>query len=459
MDICYQKMLKILPEVDLSAAGYFEDNLNNSDLKVNWQYTPTYNLNVKKNKVNTVLVSTGCFAPLHHGHLAMMDKAKKVLKKTKNHHFAGGYFALAHDDYIKQKIPNNYQQYDAECRLATNKLFLEQNNHWAMIDPWIAFACKNDVNFTNYILRLKYFLTKKYKAKFNIVFVCGSDNYQFMNAFVGCGFCICVVREKDQIKKAKALSKSLNKIRNCSLILSDNINQRSSTEIRKSYSNLDKSNKIKKQLFHYLIRVEPNNHSNALILKNALQKTFKSSIKIILMSVDEQKTILKKYLKKKNLKSISLDNFIPGDYNLSVSRVFLAGAGQINHHQIIINNFPNQVSPGSYILFDDDIITGSTIKLASKLLSNKKVKIIESVSLLNLWWKEKYPNQKLNLYDVVDCRDFFANANQNSGLLLNNHNKSYRAPYTDLDVNLSSRAKIPPEKISLFKKVLKIKSD
>jgi hypothetical protein len=97
----------------------------------------------------------------------------------------------------------------------------------------------------------------------------------------------------------------------------------------------------------------------------------------------------------------------------------------------------NAIPSGSYVLVEDDSVTGETIAMALSLLP--KDVLVEQQVLLS----DFASYQGTDYHDVVDLRDFIIGS-KNGGLgVLMAFNTTGRAPYLMPYVSLRSRAKIP----------------
>ena len=145
----------------------------------------------------------------------------------------------------------------------------------------------------------------------------------------------------------------------------------------------------------------------------------------------------------KDKKTISLDSYFNGTYNLSISREFDISSPQFHYNRMLsrsglppLEEQIKIIKSGEYTLVDDDSVSGSTLKSVKALLP-KDIKI-NDIFLLSSLLKEKY-------FDVVDLRDFIVGAN-NSGLVTKLPNRTIvRSPYMLPYVNLSTRASIHPD--------------
>lgn len=133
-------------------------------------------------------------------------------------------------------------------------------------------------------------------------------------------------------------------------------------------------------------------------------------------------------LKDKN--TISLDCWFKGKYNFRVSRVFKAFDIQTTPYNIIYENKPIIDDYEDLIIIDDDVCSGYTLNSVVKELNITNYKVY---TLLD--------TQNINMYDVIDIRDFIVGA-EYGGLMT----EYGRLPYIYPFVNLETRATIKNQK-------------
>jgi hypothetical protein len=140
-------------------------------------------------------------------------------------------------------------------------------------------------------------------------------------------------------------------------------------------------------------------------------------------------------------KTINLDSYYRGTYNLEVTRLFDISDMQKKYISLVsrfrdksIEEQIKVIKPGDYTIVDDDSVSGRTLNSIKSCLS-KDINI-ESTYLLSSQIKEK-------IFDVIDFRDFIVGA-ENSGLTVRLPNlEIIRVPYLLPYVCLKSRANIP----------------
>lgn len=406
--------------------------------------------NIDKIENPIVLLSTGGFYPIHDGHIKMMEAAKKVLTAN-GYDVIGGYLSLSHDDYISTKPYYISDQYE---RVNEDREYLK-NNDWLMIDPWESIYVRTPINFTDVIERLEQYLQKYVSKKIKVAYVFGGDNVEFMYCFKKYGIAVCLNRNG-----YNDLFESTKKIKNKNMFFIENADESSSLSSRNIREKQSKIEISYKDVGNYLIRNESLLPLENLIrddnkeLLKQLQEEFLNKFMRLLSNCFDNKIFIKvinmefqlkdayKYLQEQ--KTINLDSYFRGTYNLEVSRLFNISSYQDKYIELIgrlghesIEEQVNKIDKGNYILVDDDSVTGRTLKSIKEMLPSK-VKIEQTYLLANSI------NEKV--FDVVDLRDFIVGT-KNSGLVVKLPNGKYtRAPYMMPYVNLTTRASIPPSK-------------
>lgn len=406
------------------------------------------NVNDLKNPI--VLLSTGGFYPIHDGHIKMMEEAKKVLSED-GYDVIGGYLSLSHDDYISTKPYYISDQYE---RINEGREYLK-NSDWLMIDPWESIYVRTPINFTDVIERLQKYLQKYIDERIKIAYIFGGDNVEFMYCFKKNGIAVCLNRDGYNELFIKTM-----KIKNDNMYFIDNLN--SSSLLSSRYIREKHSKKIisYKDVGNYLIRNESLLPLSNLIrednkeLLQQLQEEFLNKFMRLLSNCFDNKIFIKvinmefqlkdayDYLQKQN--TINLDSYFRGTYNLEVSRLFNVSSYQDKYIKLIgrlghetIEEQVKKIKNGSYVLVDDDSVTGRT-------LNSIKEKLPTDVVISETYLLANSINEKV--FDVVDLRDFIIGTT-NSGLVVKLPNGIYtRAPYVMPYVNLTTRTSIPPSR-------------
>lgn len=142
----------------------------------------------------SVVVGTGAMAPLHRGHVAMLEAAKKRIE-AEGEIVAGGYIHPDNDAYVATKLQS--ESYNA-LRRASEASALLGDNSWIRVDTWASLWLTSAVNFTTILSHTKNYLASIFPdVSFKVYHVFGGDNFFFSAAFYGYGNAVCVRRGED----------------------------------------------------------------------------------------------------------------------------------------------------------------------------------------------------------------------------------------------------------------------
>jgi nicotinic acid mononucleotide adenylyltransferase len=169
--------------LDPEEAGWFQESHNTFDkFGEQWAMTPSHKLLDSEGQEDIILLSTGGYAPIHDGHIAMMEAAK-IHMESKGFRVRGGYVSPGHDDYV---VTHKGVKLFSPERLAyaNHKL---KDHLWLMVDPWESVGCTCSVNFTAVIDHLEKTIGCR------VCYVVGSDNARFSLTFQDRGL-LCIVR-------------------------------------------------------------------------------------------------------------------------------------------------------------------------------------------------------------------------------------------------------------------------
>lgn len=386
---------------------------------------------------NYCLITTGCFAPLHTGHVHMMNEAKKWLE-SQGHIVDYGSFVLAHQKYIDQK----HGRFTLEERqyLAQN---LIGDYTWLHVDVRANLYYDDDTNFTQIMTELFPYSKKQ-------AYVFGSDRYKFgYIAQTDDRLYICVIRDETHIQQVKDLYDTLN-LPNLVYIIPEHIDPSSSTAKVDSVYLPEPSQArrcaIRDDGLYYMSKSYQKAYD---IFKVRLEDAFRRCspfTQIDWINVDEQLEKVPDFDKP----VISLDKYYKGDIQLNISRYFELFGFQKQAKDLICSTEYDEEIPlkplicklpvDEYILVDDDSVSGYTVNRLSEEIDT----LVETYTLM----EQVYD-------DVVDARDFLFGTKY-SGLLcklLNGNVK--RIPYIWPYVNLYHRATIHLNKQALFSQLIK----
>ena len=436
------------------AAGFFLDSFDLfEELGIqdfNLPMNPIHKIKkeISNKKKNIVLISTGGFSPVHDGHIYTLEIAKKELEK-RGYNVLAGYLSPSHDDYVSTK-DNGLAHNPAlnRIRLINEKV---KNSTWISAATHESVYTRTSINFTDVVYNLKKYLQFHFDFKFDIGYVFGGDNAHFIRAFQDEDMAICVSRnhENESIFQEDNIE-HLNYI-----YVKDNPHEKlSSTKIRQFKKDISKNENSK----NYLIRDDfyfYKDIPNSLSPINKLKSIFKNYLPyydFILLDVKKQFNYAEKKKKQSTKKTLSLDVYSKGNYNLEISRKFNISESQSSaisfvsrpeYEGFCFKEFSQTLPEEDFVLIEDDIASGQTLSFVKKLIPDKS-QIIDYILLSNY---EKYSNIKK--IDIVDLRDFIINA-PFSGLVVEYKNNIFRVPYIQPYVDLFSRASIPHNKAVSF---------
>lgn len=191
--------------VDLS--GFFDDGLPPGEIdQLIKKHADTYPIEkisrrlsfAKRTTVNSkgyvVLTATGSFAPMHRGHIEMMEIAREIVERE-GYYVLGGIFIPEHDDYLVLKKRNGTERWPASKRLAVIVDRLNESD-WLDADPWACNSAPTELLFTDMILRAQFSVNTALETfpSIKIVHVFGGDHAEYSRAFIRSGKCVCVGR-------------------------------------------------------------------------------------------------------------------------------------------------------------------------------------------------------------------------------------------------------------------------
>ncbi|MBI1215559.1 MAG: hypothetical protein GC185_07055 [Alphaproteobacteria bacterium] len=472
------------------AAGYFNDGfapgLLESLSDPRWLTTPLFKLRrgletrtrSQKERRPLVLFSTGGFAPVHEGHIQMMEAARARMEEA-GFDVIGGFMAPAHDSYVSGK-GSGAENFPIGVRLELLAQALAENA-WIEADPWMAQYTPGDLNFTDIYARLQKYLAAQLPegGDIAIAYVFGADNARFARAFIAQGMAVCVNRpgfaevleevqgdaplmETGRIFFADAnVDVSSKRIRlgqhpplpvRQDMLLSEGPASEAHTVFMRD--DLDWA------LAPWRGDVPPESFAQAKAafvsgLKAAMEKAYEGSpllpegakMDVVTVPCEEQEAWLRENFSGRDL--INMDCVTSGTgHPANISRLFRLSDGQALTGGIVHRPDAEawqddlaHLPKGDYVLVDDDIATGASMKALEERLP-EGVRITERVSLLKKWFKQNHPDTPYNPVNILDARDFLIGSRM-GGLVVEGFDGSLgRAPYLSPYVSLRSRASV-----------------
>jgi len=404
-------------------AGYFDDSVE--DEKVFDQiFTGTIPVSSISNNIHqadnpAVIITTGSFCPIHDGHVEMMEKAKQTLQKS-GYDVLAGYISPDHDDYIIEKNGDDAILAYERIKLINDKC---KKFDWLYADPSSSIFSKGSINFTEVVNNLELYLKKCFDIQIKVFYVCGGDNARFAKTFELKGNCVVISRPGYE----KCYDETYNDLKDCdNIIWASNNNSMSST----AYRSIIKHNKADKKSLS--IRIEDNDDREKMLL-NIMLDRYKS---INLTKTSDQRSVYNKLAESNNL--VSLDSVChEKSFSLQMSRHYdFFGCNMIGYGRRPgtkdLKIQASSIPKGEYILIDDDIHTGGTMRYAKNIMESCDHQIDAVMSLM----------MSIKGEEILDSRDFFVGGD-NNGLVVQLPNGIItRAPYIYPYVCPFSRASV-----------------
>jgi nicotinic acid mononucleotide adenylyltransferase len=483
----------------LVEAGYLSVR-RQEPLETNWLSTPfgkavrnLEDLSPDQKRAPLVLFSTGCYNPPHAGHFHILQKAKTALEE-RGHTVIAGYVVPAHQSYINQKVtdcPGQHASLSASRRLAACGGAISNDDNvstWLDVDPYEVLYGRCDVNFTATQHRLELYLRQHVSDQVHLVYVFGGDNASFTRVYWNRGLAVCVNRPgyEDTFERFRAELESDaeagNEDRKKRILWVKGYNELASSIIRcgkpsspTKVTHLAEGTSSSSVKSTYYLRLESKEHRPFTLLLASLIEASIPSCMVCLTEIRDQIKLLattvkatKDALGKQDMKlqsnhhieTISLDAAIPGKYNLAISRLYLlcdiAQATRLSSptltHRPGSADIPSQLAripsgpnAPSYILFDDDIYTGNTMRRATSLLTTPSLSSSDPredparviISTLSLTPTMPRP------IEIADARDFLVGTSHGGLVVRLPSGQLARAPYVLPYVSPNARASIP----------------
>ncbi len=446
-DPLYADLIDVYGTGSLGIGGYFEHEMVSGD---ELTVTPTGKVraNHEPGTRNAVLLLTGALAPVHDGHLGLLEAARTELER-RGINVCAGYLSPGHDGYVSTK-PHGAAAYGAARRVRSCQERTEASD-WLETCPWEALYTPFAVNFSEVIRHLER-VAAEIDPAIEVWFVFGSDNAGFTRAFARRGRCVCGGR--GDIAKT-VCEDPLLADRDDIVFLSPSPHAaESSTSIRRSARRPRQAPGARGEW--YGLRDDRDWIAATWPGLDGPLREFSERVRAILavavgspavelMDPSDSRSALGE-LERRAGRVISLDPLAGGSETLAVSRVFEPAGAQMAARGIVArpgsSPLADQVAaltPGSCLLADDDRASGLTVEAVSALLGDAGIEVRGFEALGAAGVERRRPP-----LDVVDLRDFLLGAPA-GGLVVDLGESIARAPYLPPYVDLTSRAKLPAE--------------
>ena len=413
---------------ELIEAGYL--NVRRQEpVETNWLSTPFEKavrglkaISPEQTKDPLVVFSTGCYNPPHQGHIHILEVAKRALE-SRGYPVIGGYLVPAHQSYVDQKTSNCQGQHaslKAPDRLsACGTAILNTTNAcpWLDVDPYELLYGRAEVNFTATQHRLELYLRRHVSDRVQLVYVFGGDNASFARVYWKRGLAVCVNRPGYEKTFKRFRAEMVSNEEDCinmdcenrilweedreqSIDIASSLIRRHTPKNRNNAADLSlKSCAPAQEERTFRLRVESElNRTFALALATLIESfipsctvhltTIPSQVASLSKAIASLRTIEKRGdLQQKGhraIETISQEAHIPGTYTLALSRLYsLSNMAQATTYaspalisrpgspdlQTQLAQIPSGAGSPHYLLFDDDIYTGATMRHAVAVLT------------------------------------------------------------------------------------------
>lgn len=473
-------------EHQLERAGFFDDRAditadNTRRERPDWLATPLHRIAERLRAAEgdgprVVLVSTGAFCPVHRAHLEMLALAREALER-RGAVVLGGYLSPSHDAYVSLKCGARTLDARHRVRLCEEAV---QGSDWLMVDGWEALENDQELNFTDVIRHLEDYLAAHLPChrSIKVVYVFGGDNARFARTFLERGACVCINRpgHEEAFEAVRTDPRvaanpdivfvagptvppgiSSSKVRGGDLeALGAGVRETFAAWTRRAAAGPE----APRQAVFPLrdegeLAVLPWMAGRARLL--ARREVFVAELVALLraeflaaappdvaydLEVRRQGLAAQRQEAARRTagrRVISLDGCIPGSFDLGVSRCFPLCAGKAAPTLVARPGFAPlavqlaAIPAGEYVLLDDDISTGETIRRVLALLPERlRIQEVVIVSPMGA-----------PAVDVGDCRDFLVGSCEGGLVVVLPDGGLARAPYVLPYVSPAARASVP----------------
>ncbi|MBL9103763.1 MAG: hypothetical protein JNL82_22655 [Myxococcales bacterium] len=455
-------------------AGFFDDGEERvAPAGLEWMSTPVEKVRRRSARCDAeravVLLMTGSFNPVHAGHLEAMEVARRELE-ARGYFVAGGYLSPSHDGYVASKVAGALSAAERLqlCQVAT------ADSEWLMTADWEALGVDRAVNFTDVIVWLEAYLARHVASPrpLEVVYVFGGDHARFSRTFVGRGMCVCTFRpgyaaEVERYAGDPQVAgnpRIIFAMQGQAAASSSDIVQQGRVELmearsRGAYERLLAARAGAASRVVYTLRDERGwealpwlaGRDAALLLneREVLREQLAglireaharagNAVEIRWIGVDAQREEVAGL----SGALLSLDALIEGAVDLGVSRCFpLSGAWMASEltHRPGCAPLAEQIGAipdGEYVLVDDDVSTGATLRAIVGMLG-------EGVRVARVHVLVREARQAGELREILDLRDFVAGSRHGGLVVRLADGEAARAPYCLPYVSASERASIP----------------
>ncbi|MBS2035880.1 NAD(+) synthase [bacterium] len=476
-DPFYAPLQPLLGQAGVEEAGYFEDSRRSPEPdpreQTDWLCTPVFwareRLRLAGSKPLAVLVTTGALCPVHPGHLALMEHARRALESS-GYAVLGGYLSPSHDEYVMGKCGPGVPPAQHRAHLCQQAV---SGSDWLMVDEWEALHAPVALNFSLVLERLQNYLNRHLRCArpVRVFYVFGSDNARFALSFLRRGQAVCVERPGYRDRLEHYANHPLMRGNSRVLFVREvSLPDVASTQVRKGDFELlapnvralweDWHGPGKARPARLFLRDEGAwsvQHWGQLEqayarftgeVARAVEDSFRqarlpdppSPLHLSLLSLDRQRREALDRFGADHI--LSLDPCLPGAANLGVSRCFELCANTLRPGLVARPGWPpleeqlSSIPAGTYSLVDDDIATGHTMEAVRARLPEHCM-VERQAALCQL------PSLGEGLVDLGDVRDFLVGSWEGGLVVCLPDGQLARVPYLLPYVNPADRLSLP----------------
>ena len=477
-DPFYSPLQPLLGQAGVEEAGYFEDSRRDLSQdpreQADWLCTPIFWARERLSRAAAeqplaVLVTTGALCPVHPGHLALMEHARRALE-GRGHCVLAGYLSPSHDEYVLGKCGSQVPPAAHRAHLCQQAV---SGSDWLMVDEWEALYTSAALNFSLVLERLQNYVNRHLKCArpVRVFYVFGSDNARFALSFLRRGQAVCVERPGYRDRLEHYAGHPLMRGNERVLFVRDaDLPDVASTQVRKGDFELlapnvrslweDWHGPGRERAARLFLRDEGSwsvqhwqgreaaYQEFARQVAAAVEDSFRQArlpdpptpLSLSVLSLDEQRAEAVERFGSEHI--LSLDPCLPGVANLGVSRCFELCANAIRPGLTARPGWPGldeqlaSIPPGSYSLVDDDIATGHTMEAVRACLP-EHCRVERQSALCQL------PSLGEGLVDLGDVRDFLLGSWEGGLVVCLPDGRLARVPYLLPYVNPADRLSLP----------------
>lgn len=434
----------------VTRAGYIEETFDSQQTESLYLVTAPWDRLIpqrEETNSNAILVLTGSFDPIHHGHVNMMNNARKAVENL-GHHVVAGVFSTSHDAYVRGR--KTREGIDAHQRGIDNSIFIDSHplnyGQWMIHDIWESQVNPDAVNFTTVLDHIRQAVQSRSTKEYRFFFLFGADNSEFASAFQYHENVMPVCLQRGDYPVSTVTTHLIHEGK-CLFVENDVTS--SSTQIRAEVYRPYVVRQDAKLSTEHLADCMPDYDARIASFRAGFNRTLKLMLptSIHYLDVQDQLTQTRDYLNAyyPHTRVLSADAYFTHSHATAVrvSRLFDLAGAQVRADQLTELSFPDGVADPSYeyVLVDHDIIANGSVQEIEK-----KYQLSGKIDMLKL----VFP---YDVHTVVSERDFILGAKE-GGLMMGTTTTPIKYPLIAPYANVNTRAGVPTERAHEFSRIL-----